>query len=137
MLPGFVHNAYMGKKPISRHRKPRRGLRRTFIKQWREHRGLSQQRLADRVAEYLREHGFADGYTRATLTRVENGEIAYTQPVLEAIADALGTDVASLLMRDPTDPEAIWSIWENAKQAERQDIEKYARYVSDRAKTGT
>jgi transcriptional regulator with XRE-family HTH domain len=65
---------------------------------------------------------------------LENGKRGYTQETLEAIADALGTDAASLLMRNPTDPGAIWSIWDQAKQGERQLIEELARSV---VKTGT
>lgn len=65
---------------------------------------------------------------------LENGKRGYTQETLEAIADALQTDVASLLMRDPTDPDAIWSIWDNAKPGERRMIIDIARTVT---KTGT
>jgi hypothetical protein len=54
--------------------------------------------------------------------------------VLEALADALMTDPASLLMRNPLEPEAMWSIWDQAKQGERQLIEELARSV---VKTGT
>jgi uncharacterized protein with HEPN domain len=43
--------------------------------------------------------------------------------------------VASLLMRDPTDPEAMWSIWENALPAERRQIEELAKVVT--RKTGS
>lgn len=65
---------------------------------------------------------------------LENGKRAYTQQTLEAVAEALQTDVASLLMRDPTDPDAIWSIWDNAKPGERQMIVDIAKTVT---KTGT
>ena len=47
---------------------------------------------------------------------------------------ALQTDPASLLMRDPQDPEAIWSIWDNAKQGEKKKILDMARSI---VKTGT
>jgi hypothetical protein len=42
--------------------------------------------------------------------------------------------VASLLMRNPEDPEAIWSIWEQAKPGERKLIVDIAKTVT---KTGT
>lgn len=87
------------------------------------HRGLSQEQLADRLETSV-----------ASISRIENGTQPYTQDVLEALAEALATDPASLLMRDPTDPEAIWSIWEQAKQGERTLIEELARSV---IKTGT
>ncbi len=43
-------------------------------------------------------------------------------------------DPASLLMRNPIDPEAIWSLWDAAKPGERQMIVDLARTVT---KTGT
>jgi transcriptional regulator with XRE-family HTH domain len=97
--------------------------RRTFIRQWREHRGYTQEQLADRLETSV-----------ASISRLESGTQPYTQDVLEALADALMTDPASLLMRDPSSPEALWSIWDQAKQGERQLIEELARSV---VKTGT
>lgn len=69
------------------------------------------------------------------ISRIENGEVPYTQDVLEALAEALRTDAASLLMRDPTNPEAMWSIWDQAKPGQRELIEELARSVISR--TGT
>lgn len=103
-------------------KKPR-ARRRTFIRQWREHRGYSQEKLGDMV-----------GTSGSMISRIENGETPYTQDGLEALAEALRTDPASLIMRDPTDPEAIWSLWDRAKPGERQMIVDIARTVT---KTGT
>lgn len=100
-----------------------RPRRRTFIKEWRLHRGLSQEQLTDRLETSV-----------ASVSRIENGTQPYTQDVLEALADALMTDPASLLMGNPADPEAMWSIWDQAKKGERQLIEELARSV---VKTGT
>ena len=58
----------------------------------------------------------------------------YRGLTLERLADALQTDVASLLMRDPTDSEALWSIWDHAKPGERKMIIDIAKTVT---KTGT
>jgi transcriptional regulator with XRE-family HTH domain len=68
------------------------------------------------------------------VSRIETGRQPYTQDYLEALAGALQTDPASLLMRDPEDPEAIWSIWDNAKQGEKKKILDMARSI---VKTGT
>lgn len=130
---GRVHIVYMKRRTDPRFKK--RQLLPTFIKQWREHRGLTQVQLAERVADYLRERGLANGYTYATLGRLENGEIAYTQPVLEALAFALSTDRASLLMRDPSDSEALWSIWDHAKTGDKAKIVEIAKTITGR--TGT
>lgn len=103
--------------------RPKRPRRRTFFRQWREHRGLTQEQLADRLETSV-----------ASVSRLENGSQPYTQDTLEALAEAFNTDPASLIMRDPTQPEAIWSLWEQAKTGERQLIEELARSV---VKTGT
>lgn len=100
-----------------------RARRRTFFKEWRIHRGLSQEQLADRLETSV-----------ASISRIESGTQPYTQDVLEALSEALSTDPASLLMRNPDTPDAIWSIWDQAKSGERKLIEELARSV---VKTGT
>jgi hypothetical protein len=65
---------------------------------------------------------------------LERGLRGYTQDMLEALAEALTTDPASLLMRDPSDPEAIWSIWDQAKPGERRRIVEVAKAL---IRTGT
>lgn len=67
---------------------------------------------------------------------LENGKRGYSQETLERIAYALQTDVASLIMRDPSKPGAMWSLWDQAKEAQRDQIEKYADFVVN-SKTGT
>lgn len=101
----------------------KRARRRTFFKEWRLHRGLSQEQLAERLETSV-----------ASISRIESGAQPYTQDVLEALAEALNTDPASLIMRNPDEPEAMWSIWDQAKKGERQLIEELARSV---VKTGT
>jgi|SRR6185369_17156591 len=103
--------------------RPKRARRRTFIKQWREYRNLTQDELAERLET-----------SKASISRIEGGQQAYTQDFLEACADALMTDPASLLMRNPADEEAVWSLWDKAKVGERQMIEEIVRTV---VKTGT
>jgi transcriptional regulator with XRE-family HTH domain len=85
--------------------------------------------LAERVGEKI------GGMTHASISRIERGLQPYSQPILEAIADELtGGDVASLLMRDPSDPNAIWTLWERAKPGERRMIVDIANTI---LKTGT
>lgn len=122
-----THMASTAKKVTPRLKGPQ--FRTTFIRQWRLHRELTQEQLAERVATYLAERGIAKGYTHASIGRLENGKMGYTQPVLEAIADALRTDPASLLMRDPTDTQALWSVWDQAQPAERKLITEQAELV--------
>jgi len=102
--------------------KPRK-FQRTYIRQWRHHRGLTLERLAGRL-----------DMTASHLSMLERGQRGYTQDTLEALARAMQTDVASLLMRDPSDPDAIWSIWDQAKPGQRRQIVEIARTL---VKTGT
>lgn len=79
-----------------------------FIRQWRKHRGLTLERLADRLE-----------ITAGALSNVERGDSGYTQPLLEALAYALQCEPADLIMRDPTEEAAIWSIWDKVPELYR------------------
>lgn len=105
----------MAKKVVTRFKQP---LRPIFMRQWRKHRGLTLKQVAESV-----------GVKHPTLSRIETGKQPYSQGILEAVADRLNTDVASLLMRDPTAPEPIWTIWELAKPGERRMIVDIARTI--------
>ncbi len=101
----------------------------TFIKQWREYRTLSQVQLAELVSKALRARGIKKGYTHASIGRLENGKIGYTQVILEVLAESLGTDPPSLLIRDPNDPAGIWTLWEKAIPEQRATITEHAEIV--------
>lgn len=136
---GVVHDTHMAGRAAAKAVKPARAAkaenkvlsrlkahppyRLTFIRQWRESAPLTLERLADRI-----------GSTHATLSRIERGLLPYSQPMLEALANALNTDPASLLIRDPRDPEGIWSIWDKAAPGERRMIVDLAKTV---VRTGT
>jgi len=92
--------------------------RRHFIREWREFRDLTQDQLAARL-----------DMSKASLSRIENFKQPYTQDFLEACAEALRTDPASLIMRNPMDDAAIWSIWDQAAPGERKQIEEVARVL--------
>jgi transcriptional regulator with XRE-family HTH domain len=97
--------------------KPRK-FRKTFIRQWRHHRGLTLEKLADRL-----------DMTPSHLSMLERGQRGYTQDTLEAVASGLQTDVASLLTADPAEPEPIWIIWDQAKISQRQKIVEIAKTI--------
>jgi transcriptional regulator with XRE-family HTH domain len=122
----YFHSEAMVFGPESRHNvsmsKARR-FRRTYIREWRKYRGLTLEKVADRL-----------DMTPGHISMLERGQRGYTQETLEAVASALQTDVASLLMRDPTDPDAIWSIWDLAKPGQRRQIVEIAKTL---VKTGT
>lgn len=102
--------------------------RKTFIRHWRKFRGLTLEQLSSRLEELG--HSISAG----GLSMLERGERGYAQETLEALAEALQTDVASLLMRDPTDPDGIWSIWDKAKPGQRRQIVEVAKTL---VRTGT
>jgi transcriptional regulator with XRE-family HTH domain len=128
----LVHPVYMSRKAttqVTTRFKGKPPHRPTFIRQWRVAKSMTLAALAERVGEKI------GGMTHASLSRIERGLQPYSQPVLEAIADELTAgDVASLLMRDPSDPNAIWSIWDQAKPGERRMIVDIAKTI---VKTGT
>ncbi|TXH53902.1 MAG: XRE family transcriptional regulator [Desulfurellales bacterium] len=96
----------------------------TFIRQWRNHRGYSLDKLAQMVP-----------MDKSNLSKVERGILPYNQEMLERLAEALMTDPASLLMRDPTRGSAIWTIWERASPGERAQIESVAEALVSARKT--
>lgn len=123
MLGGIspVHTVYMAKRITPRPKKA--AYRKTFIREWREFRGLTLEQVVERVRASV------GGFTHASLSRIERGLQPYSQPILEALAEALSTEPASLLTRNPTDPEGIWSVWDQAKPGERKVIVDIARTV--------
>ena len=86
--------------------------RRTFtptnLKLWRLDRGLTQEKLSERL-----------GMSIGNLSQLERGIIGYTQETLEGSAQALGISPADILVRDPRDPEGIWSIWDTLPRVGR------------------
>jgi transcriptional regulator with XRE-family HTH domain len=96
----------------------------TFIRQWRKHRDLTLEQLSSRL----------DDMAPSNLSMLERGLRGYTQETLERIAEALQTDAASLLIRNPKDGEAIWSLWDQAKPGQKKQIVEIAKTIT---KTGT
>lgn len=88
---------------------------RHFLAEWRKFANLTQEKAADRL-----------GITQASLSRLETGKQPYSQDFLERAAEAYGTDPASILIRNPLDKDAPWSIENKLKAlppAERDMIE--------------
>jgi transcriptional regulator with XRE-family HTH domain len=120
-----AHKFGMAKPHVARPRPKPPRRRRIFLKEWRTHRGLTQEQLAERV-----------GMSVSNISQLEQGRQGYSQEGLEALADALQCDPGQLLMVDPSRSDAIWSIWEGAATAERQMIVDIAKTITSR-KTGT
>lgn len=96
--------------------KPRRNLSRTFLKEWREYRGLTQEQAAERL-----------NVSRTLLSKIENAKSPYTQGFMEAAAEAYMCDVPDLIVRDPNSP--IWSIYDTLKALPKAAQEQVGEIV--------
>lgn len=72
--------------------------------------------------------------THATLSRIERGKLPYNQHLIELLAEIYMTDVASLLMRDPNDPDGLWTIYDALTAPERRQVVEIAKTIK---RTGT
>lgn len=96
---------------------------RFFLRQWRKHRGYTLERLAEEI-------GMSVGY----LSDLERGKQRYNQDHLETFATVLRCEPADLLIRDPIDPQGIWSIWDTLQPTQRRQVVEIARTIKG---TGT
>ena len=94
-----------------------------FIREWRKHRGLTQEQLAERI-----------GMDKSYLSKIESGKRRYDQPFLEAAAVVLQCEPADLIIRDPSDPDGIWSIWDGLEPTQRKQVVEIAKTLK---RTGT
>lgn len=114
-----------GMKKVSPNFKPEKP--RYFFKEWRKHRGLTQEELADLV-----------GVTPPSISQLERGLQGFTDSTLEALAEALACKPGDLLMRNPLDEDAPWSIWDHLKPEQKRSAMLFIRAMEEEAKkTGT
>lgn len=116
-LRAHLHHAYMNKGS----KKPGH-----FLREWRKWKGLTLEEAAERIEVVGAQRAVADpearaiSMTHATLSRIERGKLPYNQPLLEILAEIYGTEPASLIMRDPSANEPIWSLWDALSPPARQ-----------------
>lgn len=72
-------------KPIPKPARPRH-----YVREWRQHRSLTQEQLAERI-----------GKTHGAISQLERGLTDYTQGMLEALAYALSCEPGDLLSVNP------------------------------------
>lgn len=89
-----------------------------FIREWRKHRGLTQEQFGERV-----------GLERSYISMIETGRRRYDQPFLEAAAEVLRCSPADLIMRNPADPDGLWSVYDNLSPPERQQAVQLLRVL--------
>lgn len=99
------------------------GAQRHFIREWRKHRSLTQEQLAERI-----------GISRPQLSKIEKGARKYDQAFLEAAAAELRIEPADLLVRDPSDPDGLWSIYDKLTPVERHQA---VEIIKTLRRTGT
>lgn len=91
-----------------------------WVREWRQHRGYT----LDQMAERLHMH-------KAALSRIERGLRPYNQDFLEAAAEILMCEPADLLIRNPQDPEGIWTIWDRIEPPERDTAKRVLRQFAE------
>lgn len=89
-------------------RKKRKTFRQWFLRDWRKDRGLTLEQLASRI-----------GSTGATVSRLERGQQPYSQPLLEALAEALNCQPADLIMRPPGASDRLKAVLDGLTEAEQ------------------
>lgn len=95
--------------------------RRHFIREWRKSvPNLTLARLADRV-----------GIAQSSLSRIERGEQPYSQPILEALAEAIGCEPADLIGRLPGAPRELTLL---VNRIPPEDVEIAKRFLEKLAR---
>jgi transcriptional regulator with XRE-family HTH domain len=122
-ITAFVHDAYMQRKPFKPQPKPIYGPH--FLKQWRR----SREKTIEQAAEFV-------GMSHSQLSRIERRLQKFDQELLEKLAELYETDVASLIMRDPSKPDGMWSLWDQAKEGEKAETRRFLEYQV-KSRTGT
>ncbi len=88
----------------------------TYLKSWRKFRDMSQEDLAAEA-----------GMTAATISRLENGKVAYTQPVIESLADALDCDPSDIISRPPE--ETHTPVMDMVRKMEPDQLKQLQRII--------
>lgn len=98
-----------------------------FFRQWRKYRGLTQEEAAEIV-----------GVSPPSISQLERGLQGFTDSTLEALADALACSPGDLLMRNPLDEDAPWSIWDHLKPDQKKSAMLFIKALeADGKRTGT
>jgi transcriptional regulator with XRE-family HTH domain len=100
----------------------------TFLRKWRKKKRLSLRQLAARM-EY--EPG-VQLISHAQLQRIETGEQAYTQPILEAAALALGITTSMILDVDPDKEGDVIDLLRYLKGPKRDQAIEFLRFLANK-----
>lgn len=101
-------------------KKPNRA---TYIREWRKHRKMTLEQVARQI-----------GMTTSNLSKTERGENAYTQPVLEALAEVLRCSPADLITRRPGEKNELQALFEALDAEQRDTALTVIKALKDRSK---
>lgn len=90
--------------------------RRIYLKEWREHRGYSQEKLAELTDR-----------TIGNISKIERGLTDFTGTSLREFAIALECDELDILTRPPTEYENLWKLYGRASPEARRQFERMAQ----------
>lgn len=100
----------MARRPTPRKRPAPTPRYRWYLREWRKHRNLSQERLAGMV-----------GYTQGMISQLEKNTVDYTATHLIRLSAALECSIRDLLFRPPTVEEDATAVLESfAEPAEQR-----------------
>jgi transcriptional regulator with XRE-family HTH domain len=94
-----------------------------YIREWRQFRGYTQERLANLVDMSV-----------SSISQLERGQQGYTEESLAKLANALGCEPADLLSRDPNAPsDYLWRIISGMKPDEQAQAIRLVKALTDAA----
>ena len=102
---------------------------RHFLRQWRQKAGLRLEDVKEAAEALFEDRVVAEGeqvdlgkigLSHSTLSRIENFKLPYNEALLDVLREVYGApDNASLIMRNPEDPEGIWTIYDQIAPEQR------------------
>lgn len=99
------------------------------LRQWRLRAGLKLTDVRDAAEALFADRIVAEGeevdldrigLSHSTLSRIETFKLPYNEALLDVLREVYGApDNASLIMRNPEDPEGIWTIYDQIAPEQR------------------
>lgn len=99
--------------------------RRTFLAEWRDFRGLTQEELAAKA-----------DLSVGLVSAIEGQKSAYSAESLDRLAAALGIERGMLLDVSPKGAESLWATILRANQDQREQIARHAEVIAPQRKRG-
>lgn len=103
-----------------------RQLRKHYLKEWREHLAITQDRAMDGL-----------DWSQSKISRIENMKVPLTVDDLYAAANYYGRSAWELLNMDPSKEQEVIDaidLFPQANEEQRKQIADYARFVIEQSK---